>query len=192
MSQPYRAGSSICILGVSSDASVSGFATFGCFFVTITPSSDFLLFLQFYSHQYFTKSIYLHLSSPRFLLQQRCQKVSKVSYMCYIQLWCTFYSILIPFAGCEIHYKVIGRGPARLTNFTGTLVYDLKMAIETQEKLPTAASLLKLYVGKQEAKKDLDELHKVYRKGKSFDFSRLMKEYKIDVENPIFVELPSK
>ena len=66
------------------------------------------------------------------------------------------------------------------------------MAIETQEELPTAASLLKLYVGKQEAKKDLDELHKVYRKGNSFDFSRLMKEYKIDVENPIFVELPSK
>ena len=62
-----------------------------------------------------------------------------------------------------------------------------------EEELPTAASLLKLSVGKHnEAKKDLDELQMVFRKGESFDLSRLVKEYEIDVENPIFVELPGK
>ena len=58
-----------------------------------------------------------------------------------------------------------------------------------EEELPTAASLLKLSVGKHnEAKEDLDELQKVFRKGKSFDLSRLVKEYEIDVDNPISVE----
>ena len=79
-----------------------------------------------------------------------------------------------------------------LSNFTGTCVPHLKEKIKAKEELPVAASLLKLYVGKQEAKNDLDELHMVYKKGNSFDFSRLMKDYKIFVGNPIFVELPSK
>ena len=43
-----------------------------------------------------------------------------------------------------------------------------------------------------EAKKDLDELQKVFRKGKSFNLSRLMKEYEIDVDNPISIEFPCK
>ena len=81
----------------------------------------------------------------------------------------------------------------KLYNFTGTCVSDLKRAIKLEEELPTAASLLKLSVGKHnEAQKDLDVLQKVFRKGKSFDLSRLMKEYEIDVDNPISVELPGK
>ena len=108
--------------------------------------------------------------------------------MCYI-----IYSILIPFVGCEIHYNVVGRGPASLNSFTGTSIYHLKRAIKLEEELPTAASLLKLSVGKPDGEKeDLDELQKVFREGKSFNLSRLVKEYEIDVDNPISVELPSK
>ena len=62
-----------------------------------------------------------------------------------------------------------------------------------QEELPTAANLLKLSIGKHnEAQKDLDVLQKVFRKEKSFDLSRLVKEYEIDVDNPISVEFPCK
>ena len=48
-------------------------------------------------------------------------------------------------------YKVVGRGLMKLYNFTGTLgtcVSDLKRAIKLKEKLPTAASLLKIFVGR--------------------------------------------
>ena len=76
-----------------------------------------------------------------------------------------------------------------LNSFTGTCVFDLKRAIKLEEELPVAASLLKLCVGKPDGKKeDLDELQKVFREGKSFDLSRLVKEYEIDVDNPISVE----
>ena len=52
---------------------------------------------------------------------------------------------------------------------------------------------LKLSVGKPGGEKeDLDELQKVFRKGKSFDLSRLGKEYEIDVDNPISVEISGK
>ena len=81
----------------------------------------------------------------------------------------------------------------KLYNFTGTCVSDLKRAIKLEEELPTAASLLKLSVGKHnEAQKDLDVLQKDFRKGKFFDLSRLVKEYEIDVDNPISVEFPCK
>ena len=89
--------------------------------------------------------------------------------------------------------EVVGRGPMKLYNFTGTSVFDLKRAIKLEEELPIAASLLKLCVGKPDGEKeDLDELQKVFREGKSFDLSRLVKEYEIDVDNPISVELPGK
>ena len=93
----------------------------------------------------------------------------------------------------HIHYKVVGRGPMTLYNFTGTYVFDLKMAIKEQSQLPYPPDIIKLSAGKHnEAKEDLDELQKVFRKGKSFDLSRLVKEYEIDVDNPISVELPGK
>ena len=81
----------------------------------------------------------------------------------------------------------------KLYNFTGTCVSDLKIVINLKEELPTAASLLKLSVGKPDGEKeDLNELRKVFREGKSFNLSRLVKEYEIDVDNPISVELPGK
>ena len=100
--------------------------------------------------------------------------------------------ILIPFVGFEINYKVVGRGPARLKSFTGTCVFDLKRAIETQEKLPTAASLLKLYVGKHnEAKQDLDVLEDL-DENEDFDLRALCLDFGINKRNPISVEIPSK
>ena len=81
----------------------------------------------------------------------------------------------------------------KLTNFTGTLLYHLKKAIHDNEKLPSAASQLKLWVEKpEERKKDLDQLEKTFTTGKSFDFTRLIKEYDLDNDNPITVELPGK
>jgi len=68
----------------------------------------------------------------------------------------------------------------------------LKLAIQEQEKFPEAASLLKLLVGKpNEEKGDLDGLRKAFKEGQSFNFSKLIKDYEIDEENPISVELPA-
>ena len=70
-----------------------------------------------------------------------------------------FYSILIPFVGCEINYKVVGRGPARLNSFTGTCVFDLKRAIKEQSQLPYPPDIIKLFVGEPDKQKDdLDNL----------------------------------
>ena len=88
--------------------------------------------------------------------------------------------------------RLRGHGPARLNSFTGTCVFDLKLAIETQEKLPTAASLLKLSVGKHnEAKKDLDVLEDL-DENEVFDFRALCLEFGINKRNPISVEVPGK
>ena len=59
-----------------------------------------------------------------------------------------------------IHYQVIGRGSARLNNFTGTCVYDLKEAIKAKEQLPSPASLLNLSIRKKSSEEieDLEEL----------------------------------
>ena len=65
--------------------------------------------------------------------------------------------------------------------------------IHDNEKLPSVASQLKLWVGKpEEKKKDLDHLEKTFKTGKTFDFTRLIKEYDLDDDNPITVELPGK
>ena len=80
-----------------------------------------------------------------------------------------------------IYYQVIGRGPAQLNDFTGTCVYDLKEQIKGKDEC---------WVGKSdEEKEDLDRLRK---EGKSFDFSKLLNEYEIDEENPLSVELHGK
>ena len=103
-----------------------------------------------------------------------------------------FYSILIPFVGCEINYKVVGRGPARLNSFTGTCVFDLKRAIKEQSQLPYPPDIIKLSVGKHnEAKKDLDVLEDL-DENEVFDFKTLCLELGINKRNPISVELPSK
>ena len=97
------------------------------------------------------------------------------------------------FVGCEVHYKVVGRPPASLNSFTGTSVYHLKRAIKLEEELPTAASLLKLSVGKHnEVKKDLDDLQDLVDASGNCDFSTLFERYSISYGNPISVELPGK
>ena len=56
-----------------------------------------------------------------------------------------------------IHYKVVGRSPGNIHNFTGT-VYDLKKEIKVEEALNVATSLLKLSVKTPDGKDDLDDL----------------------------------
>ena len=74
--------------------------------------------------------------------------------------------------------------------FTGTYVYDLKVAIKERERLPDAASLLKLSVKKPGGvKQDLDELR--FKEGKFFNFSKLIQNYGINDDNPICVESPA-
>ena len=69
----------------------------------------------------------------------------------------------------------------------------MKRAIKEESQLPYPPDIIKLVVGKPGGEKeDLDELQKVFREGKSFDLSRLVKEYEIDVDNLISVELPGK
>lgn len=81
-----------------------------------------------------------------------------------------------PFVGCIVHYQVIGRGPAKLTNFTGTSVFQLKEVIKEKNQLPLPPSRINLWVRKpDEEKKYLDELRKAFKKGKSFDSSASMK-----------------
>ena len=46
-----------------------------------------------------------------------------------------------------IDYQVVGRDLAKLSSFTGTCIYDLKVAIKDNEILPNAASVIKLSVG---------------------------------------------
>ena len=87
----------------------------------------------------------------------------------------------------------MGGDPARLNDFTGTCIFDLKEAIKEKSQLSYPPDTIKLSVGKPGGdKEDLDELQKVFREGKSSDLSRLVKEYEIDVDNPISVELPGK
>ena len=92
-----------------------------------------------------------------------------------------------------IHYQVIGRGSARLNNFTGTCVYDLKEAIEAKEQLPSPASLLILSIKKisSEEIEDLDELE-ASTEDDVFDLTTLCSEYGIKRRNPISVVLPGK
>jgi len=79
---------------------------------------------------------------------------------------------------------------AELHDFRGTL-YQLKAAINDNEKLPSAASQLKLLVGKpREDKKVSDKLRKDFKTGEYFDFTRLIKEYEVDDDNPITVQTP--
>ena len=62
----------------------------------------------------------------------------------------------------------------------------LQQPCRRKEEPPNATSLLKLLVGKPgEEKGGLGKLRKAFKKGKSFNFSRLFNEYEIDEENPI-------
>ena len=105
------------------------------------------------------------------------------------------YNILIPFNVVVIHYQVVGRDPAKLTNFTGSDLYDLKGAIKLEEGLSDVASLLKLSVGKPGGGKynlyDLDD-DELEDEGGVFNFRTLCSKYKIGPHNPILVELPGK
>ena len=108
----------------------------------------------------------------------------------------TFYNInILYFVGCVIHYQVVGRGPAKLSRFKGTDIFDLKSAIKDQELLPIAASQLKLFVRDPTKDKiDLDHLRKTFQteRGKSFDFSTLLNTFEIGEDNPISVEISGK
>ena len=77
---------------------------------------------------------------------------------------------------------------------TGQLHWDLRISLEEGNQVgggtPCCSQFVKAKSGGE--KEDLDELQKIFREGKSFDLSRLVKEYEIDVDNPISVELPGK
>ena len=78
----------------------------------------------------------------------------------------------------------------KLYNFTGTCVSDLKRAIKLEEELPTAASLLKLSVGKPGGEKEDLDLLEDLDENEVFDFKTLCLNYEITKRNPICVELP--
>ena len=108
----------------------------------------------------------------------------------------TFYNInILYFVGFVIYYQVVGRGLAELSSFNGTSIYNLKRAIKEESQLPYPPDVIKLFVGEPNKQKDdLDNLQKAFktRRGKFFNFSKLLNEYKIDADNPISVEIPSK
>lgn len=79
---------------------------------------------------------------------------------------------------------------AKLSNFNGTCIYDLKESIKDKEELPGAASLLKLLVG--EDKEDLDRLQDLVDVSGNCDSSTLFERYNISYRSPIFVEFPGK
>ena len=104
------------------------------------------------------------------------------------------YNILIPFNVVVIHYQVVGRDPAKLTNFTGSDLYDLKWAIKLESQLESSLDLLKLSAGKPgEGKQDLYGLDDgLEDENGVFDFRKLCSKYKISLHNPILVELLGK
>ena len=88
-----------------------------------------------------------------------------------------------------IHYQIVGRGEAKLNNFTGTSIFDLKEAIREKSQLPYSPDVITLLVGKPgKEKQDLDEIEGA----DDFDFTTLCSEYGIKKRNPIFVLEPGK
>ena len=90
----------------------------------------------------------------------------------------------------RLHDQLQSRRPW-LNNFTGTYVFDLKRAIEAQEKPLDAASSLKLFVKKPDGGgiEDLDELEDLHE-NEDFNFTPSTTSKK--KSNPISVELPRK
>ena len=100
------------------------------------------------------------------------------------------------FVGYTIHYQVLDdhdRSQAKLTNFPGTDLFDLKEAIKLKSELSYPSDKLKLWASKpNEERRDMDKLQDLMDVEGNFDFSTLFKYYRISYHNPISVELPGK
>ena len=105
---------------------------------------------------------------------------------------------LILFVGYTIHYQVLddkNLRPAKLTDFAGIDLYDLSKAIMVQGHFSGSPSQLKLWVAMPEEDRrarNMDQLLDLVNDQGKFNFSELLKHYRISYKNPISVELPGK